>query len=120
MARPQTWMRFFSYAVIGVAAGYMLFASTSLGIELAVLFACAVVVGLVFHYRRRADLIQPPPSTEAKNVGVASDEEFLRERWRQDLDYEAAGVRNPAVPSLDWGPLGQDATPEDLDRIGRD
>lgn len=120
MAKPRSLIRYFRYAAIGTAAGYLLFLFAGLKTELAALFACVVTAGLALHHRQRDDSKQLPPSKKAECAGAASDEEFLRARWRQDLDYEAAGVRSPAVPSLDWGLSGRGAPPEETDRTGRD
>ena len=120
MAKPRSVVRYFLYAAIGTASGYLLFLFAGFETELAVLFACVVTAGLAVHHRRRHDSKQLPPSKKADGAGVASDEEFLRLRWRQDLDYEAAGVRSPAVPSLDWALSGRGVPPEETDRTGRD
>lgn len=120
MVRPRAWIRLFSYAAIGVGAGYLLQVFTGVVKELAALFACAVIAGLFLLHRRRDNSAHLSPSTDAEGAGVASDEEFLRERWKQDLDYEAAGVSSPAVPSSDWGPGSRDMSHEELDRTERD
>jgi len=104
VAQPCAWIRLFSYAAIGGAAGYLLLAFTGLETELVVLFAFAVFAGIAsFVWRREGGRSQ---QTLVQDAGEddGSYDETQRERWRRDLDIapSVAGVRGFSIDGDDW------------------
>jgi hypothetical protein len=115
-------MRFFSYAVIGVAVGYLLFAFTGLGTELAALAACAVIAGIVAFVRRREDDQSRQPLIEDRDLDEGSYDETQRERWRRDLDIapSVAGVRGFSIDGDNWKTPEVDYSASGVDDTNRD
>ena len=104
MAQPRAWIRLFSYAAIGVAAGWLLLVFTGLEAELAALFACAVFVGIASFAWRREDGRSQQTIVQDDGEDDGSYDETQRERWRRDLDIapSVAGVRGFSIDGDDW------------------
>lgn len=110
MAQPRTRIRLLSYAVIGVAAGYLLLVLVGLETRLAALFACGVTAFIAWYFRGRAAAAPNPSLGTGPDGDDGGYGTFLRERWNEDvvLPSSVTGVRGlPASSSSDnW------ATPE--------
>lgn len=102
--RPRAWIRLFSSAAIGGAAGYLLLAYTGVESKLVVLLAFVVFAGIASFVWRRED--GHSRQTPVQDVGEddGSYDETQRERWRRDLDIapSVAGVRGFSIDGDDW------------------
>ena len=104
MARPRAWIRLFSFAAIGVAAGCLLLGFTGLEIEVTVLFAFAAFAGIASFVWRREDERSRRTFVQGVSEDDGSYDETQRERWRRDLDIapSVAGVRGLSIDGDDW------------------
>jgi predicted membrane-bound spermidine synthase len=120
VAGTRTWKRVLGYASAGVVVGYLLFVVTGVEKEIALLIACALLAGFVAFERLRERSRDHPYSTDTAQAGHGSYDDLLLERWKQDLDIAATGIRGPSVSSNESTGIGLDVVPIPPIEAGRD
>ena len=120
MARTRTWTRVLGYATAGVVVGYLLFEVTGVENEIALLIAIALLAGFVAFDQLRERFRDHPSSTDSEQAGHGSYDNLLLERWKQDLDITATGIRGPSVPSNESTGIGVDVVPIPPIEAGRE
>ena len=120
MARKRTWMRVLGFASAGVVVGHFVFEVTDVENEIVLLIAVALLAGFVAFDHLRERFWDHPSSTDSEQAGHGSYDNLLLERWKQDLDITATGIRGPSVPSNESTGTSLDVVPIPPIEAGRD